>query len=157
MYELNEETDKIEFSHNPFSMPQGGMEALKTKNPLDILAYQYDIVCDGIELSSGGVRNCFPDTMYKAFEIAGHSKKHVDDKFGHMIKAFSYGAPPHCGFAPGVERLVMVLKGEPNIREITAFPKNKAAEDAMMGAPCEAEPEQLKELHLKLDIPKKKK
>jgi len=155
MYEFNEDTNKVEFSHNPFSMPQGGMKTLETKDPLDILAHQYDIVCDGVELSSGAVRNCFPEVMYKAFEIAGYSKKDVDAKFGHMINAFKYGAPPHCGFAPGVERLVMLLKGEPNIREITAFPKNKAAEDAMMGAPSEVDDNQLKELNIKLDLVKK--
>ncbi|MBI3957137.1 MAG: aspartate--tRNA ligase [Candidatus Kerfeldbacteria bacterium] len=150
MYERNPDTKKIEFSHNPFSMPQGGMAALESKNPLDILAYQYDIVCNGVELSSGAVRNNVPEVMYKAFEIAGYSKKEVDAKFGHMISAFSYGAPPHAGFAPGIERLVMLLRDEPNIREVTAFPKNSKAEDVMMGAPSEVDPKQLRELHIKL-------
>lgn len=153
MYELKD--GKVEFGHNPFSMPQGGMKALKTKDPLKILAHQYDIVCDGVELSSGAVRNNVPDIMYKAFEIAGYPKEKVDKKFGHMISAFYYGAPPHCGFAPGIERLVMVLRGEPNIREITAFPKNREARDVMMDAPSEVDKHQLKELHLKTDIVKK--
>ncbi|MEM4398147.1 MAG: aspartate--tRNA ligase, partial [Candidatus Woesearchaeota archaeon] len=155
MYEFNEEEGKIDFCHNPFSMPQGGLEALKTKDPLDILAYQYDIVCNGVELSSGAVRNNVPEIMYKAFEIAGYGKEVVDKKFGHMIKAFKYGAPPHCGFAPGIERLVMILRGEPNIREITAFPKNKNAEELMVGSPSEVDEKQLKELHIKLDFIKK--
>ncbi len=153
MYELKD--GKIEFAHNPFSMPQGGLEVLKNKDPLRILAYQYDIVCNGIELSSGAVRNNVPEIMYKAFEIAGYNSKVVDKKFGHMISAFKFAAPPHCGFAPGIERLVMILRGESNIREVTAFPKNKAAEDVMMGAPSEVDEKQLKELHLKLDLIKK--
>ncbi len=156
MYEYNEEEEKIDFSHNPFSMPQGGMEVLKTKDPLDILAYQYDIVCNGIELSSGAVRNNVPDIMYKAFKIAGYSPEAVDKKFGHMIKAFKFGCPPHCGFAPGIERLVMILKGETNIREMTAFPKNKNAEELMVGSPSEVDDKQLKELNIKLDFVKKK-
>ncbi len=150
LYEWSEQEKKIDFSHNPFSMPQGGMEALKKKKPLEILAYQYDIVCNGIELSSGAVRNNVPEIMYAAFKIAGHEPDAVDKKFGHMIAAFKYGAPPHCGFAPGIERLVMLLADEPNIREVTAFPKNGRAEDAMMSAPSEVDPKQLKELHLKI-------
>ena len=157
MYEFNEQDNKIDFMHNPFSMPQGGMDALENKDPLDILAYQYDIVCNGLELSSGAVRNNVPDIMYKAFNIAGYAKSAVNDKFGHMIAAFKFGAPPHCGFAPGIERMVMILRGESNIREITAFPKNKSAEDAMMGAPSEVDPKQLKDLHIKLDIVQKQK
>lgn len=152
MFEFNEEAKKVDFCHNPFSMPQGGMEALEKQDPLSILAYQYDIICNGFELSSGAVRNNVPDIMYRAFEIAGYTKAEVDAKFGHMIAAFEYGAPPHCGFAPGIERMVMILRGEPNIREITAFPKNGRAEDVMMGAPSEVKPEQLKELHIKLDL-----
>ncbi|MDD5110399.1 MAG: aspartate--tRNA ligase [Patescibacteria group bacterium] len=150
MYEWSEQDKKIDFCHNPFSMPQGGMKALKEQKPLDILAYQYDIVCNGIELSSGAVRNNVPEIMYEAFKIAGYGPEVVDKKFGHMIAAFKYGAPPHCGFAPGIERMVMILREEQNIREITAFPKNGRAEDAMMNAPSEVEPKQLKELHLKI-------
>jgi len=155
MFEFNEEENKIDFMHNPFSMPQGGLEALEKKDPLTILAYQYDIVCNGYELSSGAVRNNIPEIMYKAFNIAGYKKETVDKKFGHMISAFKFGAPPHCGFAPGIERMVMILRGENNIREITAFPKNKSAEDLMMGAPSEVDPKQLKDLNIKLDIVKK--
>ena len=151
MYEYNEQEKKIDFCHNPFSMPQGGMNALKKKDPLEILAYQYDIVCNGIELSSGAVRNNVPEIMYEAFRIAGYGQEAVDKKFGHMIAAFRYGAPPHCGFAPGIERMVMILREEQNIREVTAFPKNGRAEDAMMNAPSEVDPKQLKELRLRLD------
>jgi aspartyl-tRNA synthetase len=129
-------------------MPQGGLEALETKNPLDILAYQYDIVCNGVELSSGAIRNHRPDIMYKAFEIAGYSREHVDEKFSGMINAFKCGAPPHGGSAPGVDRIVMLLADEPNIREIIAFPMNQQAEDLMMGAPSYVEDKQLKELGL---------
>lgn len=150
MYEYDEDAKKLDFLHNPFSMPQGGLKDLQKKDPLDILAYQYDIVCNGIELSSGAVRNHDAELMYKAFEIAGYTKKQVDEKFGHMIKAFSYGAPPHCGFAPGVERLIMVLLDEPNIREVTAFPKNSKAQDLMMQAPAKVDDIQLKELGIKL-------
>lgn len=149
MYELNEETRKIEFSHNPFSMPQGGMEALLTKDPLDILAYQYDIVCNGIELSSGAIRNHRPDIMYKAFDIAGYSKDEVDSRFAGMINAFKFGAPPHGGIAPGVDRMIMLLADEPNIREVIAFPMNQKAQDLMMNAPSEVTDRQLKELHIK--------
>ena len=140
----------IDFGHNPFSMPKGGMEALKTQDPLDIIADQYDIIANGFELSSGAVRNMNPEVMYKAFEIAGYDKSVVDKKFGHMIDAFSYGAPPHCGFAPGIERLVMVLLGEKNIRRVVAFPKNQKAEEPMMGSPAEVSDEQLRELSLKI-------
>ncbi len=155
MFEYNDELQKVDFAHNPFSMPQGGMEALVSQDPLTIKAYQYDIICNGYELSSGAVRNYKPEIMYKAFEIAGYDASVVESKFGHMLKAFEYGAPPHCGFAPGVDRLVMLLREEPNIREITAFPKNGRAEDAMMGAPSVVEEAQLKELNIKVDISKK--
>lgn len=149
MYEYNEEHRKIEFSHNPFSMPQGGMEALETKDPLDILAYQYDIVCNGIELSSGAIRNHRPEIMFKAFEIAGYSREEVEQRFSGMINAFRYGAPPHGGIAPGIDRLIMLLAEEPNIREVIAFPMNQKAQDLMMNAPSEVSPEQLKELNIR--------
>jgi aspartyl-tRNA synthetase len=157
MFELNEESGKVDFGHNPFSMPQGGMESLSTKDPLEILADQYDIIANGLELSSGAVRNKDPEIMYKAFEIAGYSKKDVDDKFGHMIKAFEYGAPPHCGFAPGIERLVMLLTNEDNIRNVVPFPKNQKAEEPMMCSPAEVDEKQLKELGLKITDPLLKK
>lgn len=149
-YEKNEETGAVEFSHNPFSMPQGGMDALLHQNPLDILAYQYDIVCNGIELSSGAVRNHQPEIMYKAFEIAGYGHDVVDSKFGGMISAFHYGAPPHAGCAPGVDRIVMLLADEPNIREVILFPLNGKAQDLLMQAPNTVTEEQLKELHIKI-------
>ena len=135
-------------------MPQGGLEALMTKDPLEINAYQYDIVCNGIELSSGAIRNHRPDIMYKAFEIAGYGKEVVEHKFGGMLSAFRYGAPPHGGAAPGVDRMVMLLADEPNIREVILFPMNQQAQDLMMQAPCEVTPQQLKELHIKIDMPK---
>ncbi|MDT7933226.1 MAG: aspartate--tRNA ligase, partial [Sphingomonadaceae bacterium] len=150
MYERNEDTGQIEFSHNPFSMPQGGLEALQTKDPLDILAYQYDIVCNGVELSSGAIRNHLPQIMYKAFEIAGYSQGDVDTRFSGMINALKYGAPPHGGSAPGVDRIVMLLADEPNIREVVLFPMNQRAEDLMMGAPSEVSPKQLRELGIKI-------
>lgn len=150
MYEWNEEEKKIDFSHNPFSMPQGGMDALLTKDPTEILAYQYDFVCNGFELTSGAIRNHRPDIMYKAFEIAGYSKEDVDQKFGAMIRAFEYGAPPHGGCAPGIDRLMMVLWECPSIRDIYAFPKNGRAQDAMMHAPSFVSDKQLKELHIKV-------
>ena len=150
MFEKDEETGQTIFSHNPFSMPQGGMEALLTKDPLTIKAYQYDIVCNGIELSSGAIRNHLPEIMYKAFEIAGYDSSVVDGKFGGMIKAFKFGAPPHGGIAPGVDRIVMLLANEPNIREVIAFPMNQNAQDLLMQAPNEATEKQLKELHLKI-------
>ncbi|MDC3072299.1 aspartate--tRNA ligase [bacterium] len=151
MYEIDKNTGKIEFSHNPFSMPQGGMEALLNENPLDILAYQYDLVCNGIELSSGAIRNHVPDIMYKAFEIAGHKPEVVDNKFPAMINAFKFGAPPHGGIAPGIDRIVMLLADEPNIREVILFPMTGKAEDLMMKAPNEINDLQLKELGIKLD------
>jgi aspartyl-tRNA synthetase len=155
MFEPDEETGKIGFSHNPFSMPQGGMDALLNKDPLDILAFQYDIVCNGIELSSGAIRNHRPEVMYKAFEIAGYDRSVVDDKFGGMINAFKLGAPPHGGIAPGVDRIVMLLADEPNIREVIAFPFNQQAQDLMMNAPAEANMQQMRELHLQVVMPKK--
>ncbi len=148
MFETDEESGQIIFSHNPFSMPQGGMEALMTKNPLDILAYQYDIVCNGVELSSGAIRNHRPDVMYKAFEVAGYGPATVDERFGGMIRAFKLGAPPHGGIAPGVDRMVMLLADEPNIREVIAFPFNQQAQDLMMNAPAEVEMKQLRELRI---------
>lgn len=153
MYEYDEEAKKVDFSHNPFSMPQGGLEALETKDPLDILAYQYDIVCNGVELSSGAIRNHRPDIMYKAFEIAGYSQADVDTNFAGMINAFKFGAPPHGGSAPGIDRIVMLLAGEPNIREVVLFPMNQKAEDLMMNAPGEVTPKQLRELHIRLVPP----
>lgn len=149
-FEWNEDEKKIDFSHNPFSMPQGGMEALNTKNPLDILAYQYDIVCNGIELSSGAIRNHRPEIMYKAFEMVGYGKEVVDERFGGMIRAFKFGAPPHGGIAPGVDRIVMLLADEPNIREVIAFPMNQKAEDLLMGAPAIVDDKQLRELNIQL-------
>jgi aspartyl-tRNA synthetase len=155
MYELNEETKQIDFSHNPFSMPQGEMEALLTQDPLSIKAYQYDIVCNGIELSSGAIRNHRPDIMVKAFEIAGYTKDDVEARFGGMLNAFRYGAPPHGGSAPGIDRIVMLLADEPNIREVILFPLNQQGEDLMMGAPAEVPPARLKELSLALALPPK--
>ncbi|MEI6167662.1 MAG: aspartate--tRNA ligase [bacterium] len=156
MFEFDEETRSITFSHNPFSMPQGGMSALVEKDPLDILAFQYDIVCNGVELSSGAIRNHSPDVMYKAFTIAGYPPEEVDKRFGGMINAFKLGAPPHGGIAPGVDRMVMLLAGESNIREVIAFPMNQKAQDLMMNAPNNVMDKQLRELHLKLDLPKEK-
>ncbi len=153
MYERSEETGQIEFSHNPFSMPQGGLEALETRDPLAILAYQYDIVCNGIELSSGAIRNHRPDIMYKAFAIAGYSANQVEARFGGMLKALRYGAPPHGGSAPGIDRIVMLLADTPNIREIVAFPMNQQAQDLLMQAPAPVPPERLRELHIRLDLP----
>ena len=150
MFEFSETEQKITFSHNPFSMPQGGLEALTTQPPLDIVAYQYDLVCNGLELSSGAIRNHRPDIMYKAFEIAGYTRQEVDERFGHMIKAFTYGAPPHGGIAPGVDRLIMLLADTENIREVIMFPMNQKAQELMVGSPSEVTPAQLKELHLKV-------
>lgn len=155
MFEWNEEDKKIDFSHNPFSMPQGGLEALETKDPLDILAFQYDIVCNGIELSSGAIRNHRPDVMLKAFQIAGYDEETVRSKFPALWNAFHYGAPPHGGIAPGFDRIVMLLADEPNIREVIAFPLNQKAQDLMMGAPSEVMPKQLQELHLQIKYPPK--
>ena len=150
MFEFNDDQKKIDFSHNPFSMPQGEMEALETKDPLDILAWQYDIVCNGVELSSGAIRNHRPDIMYKAFEIAGYTREEVDTSFPGMIGAFKYGAPPHGGSAPGIDRIVMLLADEPNIREVIVFPMNQKAEDLLMNAPAEVTPKQLKELSIRI-------
>jgi aspartyl-tRNA synthetase len=157
MYELNEETGQIDFSHNPFSMPQGELEALNTQDPLSIKAFQYDIVCNGIELSSGAIRNHRPDIMIRAFEIAGYSEADVEARFGGMLNAFRYGAPPHGGSAPGIDRIVMLLADEPNIREVIVFPLNQQGEDLLMGAPASISPARLKELSLKIDIPPKAK
>ena len=155
MYEYHEEEKKIDFSHNPFSMPQGGLEALEGSDPLDILAYQYDIVCNGVELSSGAIRNHRPEIMYKAFEIAGYSQDEVDINFAGMINAFKFGAPPHGGSAPGIDRIVMLLADEPNIREVITFPMTQRAEDLMMGAPAPATAKQLRELHIRVVEPEK--
>ena len=154
MYELDEETKKIKFSHNPFSMPQGDVEKLDFKNPLEIKAYQYDIVCNGIELSSGAIRNHSPDLMFKLFSIAGYDKKQVEEKFNGMLNALSFGAPPHGGIAPGIDRIVMLLANEKNIREVTMFPMNQNAQDLMMNAPSEINSEQLKELNIALKTKK---
>ena len=155
MFEYDEEQKKIDFSHNPFSMPQGEMEALETKDPLDILAWQYDIVCNGYELSSGAIRNHRPDIMYKAFELAGYSQADVDENFSGMIEAFKLGAPPHGGSAPGIDRIVMLLADEPNIREVIAFPLNQKAQDLMMGAPNLVSPRQLRDVHVRtVEAPK---
>jgi aspartyl-tRNA synthetase len=150
MFEYDEEAKKVDFSHNPFSMPQGELEALETKDPLDILAYQYDIVCNGVELSSGAIRNHRPEIMYKAFEIAGYSQEDVDTNFSGMINAFKFGAPPHGGSAPGIDRIVMLLADEPNIREVIVFPMNQKAEDLMMGAPGPVTAKQLRELNIRI-------
>ena len=154
MFEINDLTKKIEFSHNPFSMPQGDHNKINFEKPLDILAYQYDIVCNGIELSSGAIRNHIPGLMYKLFSIAGYTKNQVDEKFSGMINALSYGAPPHGGIAPGIDRIVMLLANEKNIREVTMFPMNQNAQDIMMNAPSEVNPEQLKELNISLKTKK---
>jgi aspartyl-tRNA synthetase len=153
LFELNEETKQIDFSHNPFSMPQGEMEALNTQDPLTIKAFQYDIVCNGIELCSGAIRNHRPDIMLRAFAIAGHPPEEVEARFSGMLNAFRYGAPPHGGAAPGIDRIVMLLADEPNIREVILFPLNQQGEDLMMGAPAEVPPERLKELSLRIDLP----
>jgi aspartyl-tRNA synthetase len=153
MYELDEETGKVEFSHNPFSMPQGGLQALETMDPLKIKAFQYDIVCNGVELSSGAIRNHLPEIMYKAFSIAGYGREDVEARFGGMLNAFKFGAPPHGGSAPGIDRIVMLLADEPNIREIVAFPMNQQAMDLLMQAPNGVDPSRLKELHIRLDLP----
>ncbi len=155
MYELDEETGEVGFSHNPFSMPQGGLEALETTDPLEVRAFQYDIVCNGCELSSGAIRNHRPDILYRAFEIAGYSKQEVDERFGALGRAFRVGAPPHGGVAPGLDRIVMLLADEPNIREVIAFPMNQRAQDVMMSAPAPIPPERLRELNLKLIRPPK--
>jgi aspartyl-tRNA synthetase len=155
MFEYDEDNKKVDFSHNPFSMPQGELEALLTKDPLEILAYQYDIVCNGVELSSGAIRNHRPEIMYKAFEIAGYTQAEVDANFSGMINAFKFGAPPHGGSAPGIDRIVMLIAGEPNLREVVTFPMNQRAEDLMMNAPSEVSPKQLRELHIRIAEPPK--
>ena len=156
MYEWNEEEEKIDFSHNPFSMPQGGLEALETMKPEEILAYQYDLVCNGVELSSGAIRNHKPEIMEKAFAIAGYPKDVLEQRFGGMLRALQYGAPPHGGIAPGIDRIVMLLCGEENLRQVVMFPMNQQAEDLLMGAPSEVSDKQLKELHIRLAPPPKK-
>ena len=150
MYEIGEESGELEFCHNPFSMPQGGLDALENQNPLDILAYQYDLVCNGVELSSGAVRNHDPEIMVKAFNIVGLGEEDVKAKFPAMYNAFCYGAPPHAGIAPGVDRMVMLIAGEESIREIIPFPMNKNAQDVMMGAPAEVEERQLRDVHIQI-------
>jgi aspartyl-tRNA synthetase len=156
MYEFDAEHGKIDFSHNPFSMPQGGLEALNTRDPLTIKAFQYDIVCNGYELSSGAIRNHHPEIMYRAFEIAGYERSEVDQRFRALINALKYGAPPHGGIAPGIDRIVMLLADEPNIREVIMFPMNQNAEDLMMNAPNTVRPEQLRDLHIRIVEPPKK-
>ncbi len=153
MYEYNEDDKKVDFSHNPFSMPQGGLEALRTEDPLTIKAFQYDITCNGYEIASGGIRNHRPEAMVKAFEIAGYGEKDVVERFGGMYRAFQYGAPPHGGMAAGVDRIVMLLCGTTNLREISLFPMNQRAEDLLMGAPSDVAPKQLRELHIRLNLP----
>jgi len=153
MYEYNEDDKKVDFSHNPFSMPQGGLQALETQDPLTIKAFQYDITCNGYEIASGGIRNHRPEAMVKAFEIAGYGEKDVIERFGGMYRAFQYGAPPHGGMAAGVDRIVMLLCGTTNLREISLFPMNQRAEDLLMGAPSEVTPKQLRELHIRLNLP----
>ena len=150
MFEKDEVTNKVKFSHNPFSMPQGDIKNIDFKKPLNIKAYQYDIVCNGIELSSGAIRNHIPELMYKLFSIVGYDKNQVNEKFSGMINALSYGAPPHGGIAPGIDRIVMLLADEKNIREVTMFPMNQNAQDLMMNAPSKVSEEQLKELSLNL-------
>lgn len=150
MFEKDPETKEIGFTHNPFSMPQGGLEALNSREPLEILAYQYDIVCNGVELSSGAVRNHNLDVMVKAFEIAGYDEEVLKQKFGALYNAFQFGAPPHAGMAPGVDRMIMLLRGEENIREIIAFPMSGTAQDFMCGAPGEVTEQQLREVHIKI-------
>ena len=155
MFELDEVTNKVKFSHNPFSMPQGNIKNINFDKPLQIKAYQYDIVCNGIELSSGAIRNHIPELMYKLFSIAGYDKNQVNEKFSGMINALSYGAPPHGGIAPGIDRIVMLLANEKNIREVTMFPMNQNAQDLMMNAPSQINSEQLKDLHIKVSDKKK--
>lgn len=153
MYEFNEDEQKIDFSHNPFSMPQGGLDALNTKDPLDIIAYQYDLVCNGVELSSGAIRNHKRDVMKKAFALAGYSEADVEEKFGALWNAFAFGPPPHGGIAPGIDRMIMLLLNEPNIREVIPFPLNQKAMDLMMKAPSKVSKTQLKDTHIQLLTP----
>jgi aspartyl-tRNA synthetase len=155
-YEWDEEEKQVAFSHNPFSMPQGGIEALNSKDPLTIKAHQYDMVCNGFEIASGSIRNHLPETMVKAFEIAGMSREVVEERFGGMYRAFQFGAPPHGGMAFGVDRLVMLLVGAENLREITLFPMNQQAQDLLMGAPSSCTAKQLRELHIRLNLPETK-
>ncbi|WP_448952643.1 aspartate--tRNA ligase [Labrys neptuniae] len=155
MFEWNEDEKKVDFSHNPFSMPQGGLDALNSQDPLTLKAYQYDIACNGFEIASGGIRNHKPEAMVKAFEIAGYGEETVIERFGGMYRAFQYGAPPHGGMAAGVDRIVMLLAGEQNLREVALFPMNQRAEDILMGAPSEATPKQLRELHIRLNVQEK--
>jgi aspartyl-tRNA synthetase len=157
MFEWNDDLKKIDFSHNPFSMPQGGLDALETMDPLDIKAFQYDIVCNGVELSSGAIRNHLPEVMYKAFAIAGYTQDEVEARFGGLLNAFKYGAPPHGGSAPGIDRMVMLLAEEPNIREVVAFPLNQQAQDLLMQAPAPVPVERMKELHIQVVMPQPKK
>ncbi len=154
MFEWNDDEKRVDFSHNPFSMPQGGLQALDSKDPLEVLAYQYDIVCNGVELSSGAIRNHIPEIMERAFAIAGYDRQILEDKFGGMLRALQYGAPPHGGIAPGIDRIVMLLCGEENLREVTMFPMNQQAEDLLMGAPSDVSAAQLRELHIRLNLPK---
>jgi len=156
-YELDPDTNQIAFSHNPFSMPHGGLEALNTRDPLAIHAFQYDIVCNGVELSSGAIRNHRPDIMLRAFEIAGYGREDVEQRFGGMLNAFRYGAPPPGGLAAGVDRIVMLLANEPNIREVIAFPMTQSAEDLLMNAPSSVRDKQLRELHIRIELPPQKK
>ena len=151
MYELSDE-GTIDFNHNPFSMPQGGLEALENKDPLDIVAYQFDVVCNGYEMASGAVRNHNPELMVKAFEIAGYEEKDVETRFGALYKAFQYGTPPHAGAAPGLDRMIMLLADSQNIREVIAFPKNKKARDLLMNSPSVVTEQQLKDVHIKVDL-----
>ena len=155
MFEWNEDEKKVDFSHNPFSMPQGGLEALKTQDPVTIKAFQYDIACNGFEIASGGIRNHRPEAMVKAFEIAGYGESDVIERFGGMYRAFQYGAPPHGGMAAGVDRIVMLLCGTANLREISLFPMNQQALDVLMGAPGDVTPRQLRELHIRLNLPER--
>ena len=152
MYEWDEQTKSVTFSHNPFSMPQGGLEALEGKDPLEILAFQYDIVCNGVELSSGAIRNHRPDIMVKAFALAGYGQDVLEERFGGMFRALHYGAPPHGGIAPGIDRIVMLIADQPNLREVTAFPLNQQAQELVLGAPSPVDDKQLKELNLQLSL-----
>ena len=155
MFEWSEEDKKVDFSHNPFSMPQGGMDAMQTQDPVTIKAFQYDITCNGFEIASGGIRNHRPEAMVKAFEIAGYSEETVIERFGGMYRAFQYGAPPHGGMAAGVDRIVMLICGVQNLREISLFPMNQQAMDVLMGAPSEVSNKQMRELHIRLNLPEK--
>jgi len=155
MFEYNEDEKKVDFSHNPFSMPQGGLKALTEEDPLSLKAFQYDIACNGFELASGGIRNHRPEAMVKAFEIAGYGEETVIERFGGMYRAFQYGAPPHGGMAAGVDRIIMLLAGATNLREVALFPMNQQAVDLLMGAPAEATPKQLREAHLRINAPEK--